>query len=442
MVEEEAGIRAILARRYVALGLYQRAIPQFEAVLQLNRQKGLRGQELLPSLNELADALATDGNFAEAGAVTGEAIDIQEHANGLDDGSIVMTLNLRGSVLAGLGRWDEAEPIFHRAWDMRQQSQGDSRWLADCLVDEGQLRLRHHDLTGNGLMEQALEMYERIFVAQPAAIVGPLRRMARNAAQRGEWIEANQRLTQTQETHCLDIGLARDQLQVINSLLQSKPDDPALLRERSGYYGKMGQFERALDDFARLITLKPADPLAWHQSLPLLLLFNKVDVYQHRRHDALFRFKSTDSVQTIHLIAKSALCFAIEGEDLALANQMAEDAFQSNPAFPFFQQSKGMAEYRAGHLGDAIKWLIKSRDHVYPSRDIIADFYVAMAYFKLGDKNQARSYFDSGVQTWNTFAPKVGSDAIDQFKDWVLCILARDEAEQMITGKPSPPVWP
>ena len=61
----EARVRAMLGRRFAALGFYQKAIPQFRAALDLTRtlNSGSGNPDLATGLNDLSDALVTEANF-------------------------------------------------------------------------------------------------------------------------------------------------------------------------------------------------------------------------------------------------------------------------------------------------------------------------------------------------------------------------------------------
>ena len=55
------------------------------------------------------------------------------------------------------------------------------------------------------------------------------------------------------------------------------------------------------------------------------------------------------------------------------------------PTDAFYWQSKGMAKFRRGDFGEAIKWLDKSRDHPILYRDILGYFYTSLAWAGLSD---------------------------------------------------------
>jgi tetratricopeptide (TPR) repeat protein len=298
--------------------------------------------------------------------------------------------------------------------------------------------LHRGDPRGQILVRDATEMHHRV-AAQPSAMVGPLRRLARGAERRGDWAAADDLFPRALVRQTCDLALMEDRITTINMLLRSKPGDVELLLRRATFYARLAQFDRAAAEFDAIVDLTPDAPDAWHRALPLLLQVKDFPRYRRRRHEALIRFETTVRGGAKHQIAKSALCFPIEGNDLAIAQKLADDALRLGEGDPFFlQQSKGMAEYRAGHFPEAIASLTKSCDHLFAERDILGDFYISMAWSKLGERQRARTAFELGNQLWEAFAPTPGADDMEHFEDWIFCGLARDEAAALLAapGKP------
>jgi hypothetical protein len=71
---------------------------------------------------------------------------------------------------------------------------------------------------------------------------------------------------------------------------------------------------------------------------------------------------------------------------------------------------------------------------VYPTRDIIADFYMAMASAGAGKREDAQAALAAGIHLWQTTAPTPRSGDLEFFEDWILCSLARDEAKKAVAS--------
>jgi len=436
----EAHARESLGRGYTAIGYYQRAISQFRIVVDMERP--FRNVDFANSLNELADALVTDGDIPAAGPYVREASAIEEQSGSAQPETRALTLDLLGSVRAAQDDWGEASQLYTDAYEIRSTIGGESDGLADSIAHQGELRLHRGDASGRVWMEQALRMYRNVIV-EPTALVGPVRRLARAAMKRGDWSEADQLLRGLQlDARFLDRNLLKDILAAVDGQLVAKPSDVPLLLRRADFLGRLGDFASALATYLRVLDLNPNDSAIWHEALPLQLQVNGVDSYRQMRRRALAFASSKSDARTMHRIAKGSLCFSISDDELAAAARMADEALKFRQNDPFYWQTKGMAEYRKGHFPEAIDWLTKSADHVIAYRDVLAEFFIAMALKGSGKPEQARAAYETGMQLWNLLVPKPGVDDLNQFSDWIFCDLARKEAEQVmrdenaVTSKP------
>jgi Flp pilus assembly protein TadD len=57
-----------------------------------------------------------------------------------------------------------------------------------------------------------------------------------------------------------------------------------------------------------------------------------------------------------------------------------------------------VAQYRGGNFKDAISSLQKSRDLRTSEGEYSNPFFLAMAHWRLGDKDEARRWYDKGAQ--------------------------------------------
>jgi tetratricopeptide (TPR) repeat protein len=107
-------------------------------------------------------------------------------------------------------------------------------------------------------------------------------------------------------------------------------------------------------------------------------------------------------------------------------------------ALPFYQDSKALSEYRQGHYAEAVEWAqkplkipgIKVHQHAYA--------VLAMAYWRLGEKDEARAMLAKG----DTLAPPIMpmSIAEDPSNAWLAWLFARiqlDEAAALIQPGPA-----
>jgi tetratricopeptide (TPR) repeat protein len=204
---------------------------------------------------------------------------------------------------------------------------------------------------------------------------------------------------------------------------------------RGGLCARLGRFQEAASDYAKAIDLKPEDANRWHDGIPLLLQIGDIEGYRRRRSQELTRFKDTMKTDLAHCIAKDAFALPIEGEDLHIAQELAERGL-AEPSLGWGAQTKGMAEYRLGHYRQAITYMTESaqvREWAYSKT--IADLMLAMSYKQLGDEANARAALERASQKMDREFPKPGKDDLVGANDWVFCQVLRREAEDLISGK-------
>jgi tetratricopeptide (TPR) repeat protein len=83
--------------------------------------------------------------------------------------------------------------------------------------------------------------------------------------------------------------------------------------------------------------------------------------------------------------------------DPARAVELARKSVENNPKQGTFWNTLGVARYRRGDWRAAIEALEKS-EALEPGKDLaINGFFLAMSHWQLGDKPQARSWYDKAV---------------------------------------------
>ena len=131
-----------------------------------------------------------------------------------------------------------------------------------------------------------------------------------------------------------------------------------------------------------------------------------------------------DSVPAQEIGALEALC------DAALSGA------ESIPPFPWYQMSKGLAEYRAGHIEAAFKWWAQCRGKINGREgNLTVEFLLSMADFKLGRMAEANALCTLTLQEvadWGHNERDAGVNV-----DWYILQIIRREAEALILGKPA-----
>ena len=136
-------------------------------------------------------------------------------------------------------------------------------------------------------------------------------------------------------------------------------------------------------------------------------------------------------------LAQDCLLLPNSGVDLKWVDGLADAAMtsgSSEPALPYFQACKAMANYRLGHFREAVEWAEKAvkSPAVEPQAEAKAFAVAAMANWQLGQQDAARAALASG----DKLAPKLPleRDNLDLGESWVAWIMARislDEATKL-----------
>jgi tetratricopeptide (TPR) repeat protein len=123
------------------------------------------------------------------------------------------------------------------------------------------------------------------------------------------------------------------------------------------------------------------------------------------------------------------------GADQQLIGQLATRAVTSgnrDVGIGYFQACKALSEYRQDHFGEAVEWAgkaLKSSD-VFAQAE--ASAALAMAQWRLGQKEQARGTLSQGNKLVPENSSAHGVDLGDGWLDWVVARILLDEAGQLI----------
>ena len=135
-------------------------------------------------------------------------------------------------------------------------------------------------------------------------------------------------------------------------------------------------------------------------------------------------------------MAKDCLIHAAAGVDLprvATLAELAVTAGKDQPAYPFFQFCKALAEYRQGHFASAAEWARQASGTSFSLVVVEASAVLAMAQHQLQQPEAART---SLIQAESTFASKLpqleSGDIGGDWRDWVIARALLTEAQALI----------
>jgi tetratricopeptide (TPR) repeat protein len=260
--------------------------------------------------------------------------------------------------------------------------------------------------------------------------------------------------------------------------LQDLPlGSPEELLSRGSLYAQDGQWDRARTDFDRATELAPDNATlhyetgtalaaagAWEQTgayfrtyhalgqyivgtawtVPVALYLHDELTYRRQCRQLLERFEHSSTMKEradqlyLALLASDA---AGDPKGLLELTDRCFTEFQQDANLKWTTVIKGMAEYRAGHLVQAVDWLSKANQLAWYGFDRAGiHFFLAMAYHRLNREEEAKAAYQKGLQY---MAEEFGS--ADRYQPgkamwhtWPWCQVLRREAEAVIRNRAKP----
>ncbi|MGA2557097.1 MAG: protein kinase [Verrucomicrobiota bacterium] len=213
----------------------------------------------------------------------------------------------------------------------------------------------------------------------------------------------------------------------------------------TGYLrARSGRFDEAAADLKRMVEADPSEPWGWYVLAPLLIQSGQIAEYQSHCKALLNRFGTTSDPIAGGRAAKACLLYpsAVGPEELKLANKLADNVVASgenSPFLPWYQLTKGLAEYRQGHFASAARWM--ERIQKEPKLDDLpdtcrADTYLvlAMARRQLNQSDEARVALARGLEIVRTKLPKLDSGDLGEWYDVLMTYILMREAKEIAEG--------
>lgn len=221
---------------------------------------------------------------------------------------------------------------------------------------------------------------------------------------------------------------------------RGQPGEAQALFRRGYLYARRARWEPALADYVRGLELAPEDHWQWYTCAAIRLMTGSREDYRRHCQEMLRRFAEASDPTIGERAAKASLIVPDGVADLSLPLRLIEQSVTGNEkhwAYYWFLMSKGIGEYRAGRFAEAVDWLRKGEaGQREPVPRAQARLFLAMAYHKLGRRDEARRTLDEAIRIMDTQLPKeTDGDIGEVLVDWVFCQVARREAEALIEGK-------
>jgi serine/threonine protein kinase/uncharacterized protein HemY len=369
------------------------------------------GQPLVQAeiLKTVGEAYGGIGDYGKAAAHLGRARDLQTRELGPDHPDTLATTHALGRVYLDDGKPREAARLFELVRDSRSETLGPGH--SDTLASMTDLVRCYYGL---GQRQKALALREEIARVRNASLgrehpatLESKSHLANSYAMVGRFGEA---LKLHQET----LALRK------RTLVEDDPATLDSLNNVANCHAALGQYAESLKLHrealeGRRTTLGPDHPDTLQSmnnvAVACAALGRHAEALKlHRETLALRKAKLTpehrDTVQSTNALAWIlATCPDTTLRDPAKALELAKQAVNLAPEQGGYWNTLGAAQYRTGDWKGAVDALTRSMK-LRKGGDAADWFFLAMAHERLGDKEQARKWYDQAVRWTEKNKPK------------------------------------
>jgi eukaryotic-like serine/threonine-protein kinase len=390
------------------------------------RLLGSEDRFVASAIGDVAWSLAGSGKVEEAIALERDALAMQRKLLGDESPDVAKSLNLLGQLLARQGKLEESHALLQAALASQRKLSGDDN--PDSLVT---LRSLGFVLQAEGKFAEAETVHREALVLwrkrgenETPLALSEVDTLARVLIAQKKFGDAKQ---------LLDDELTPE--------LVSQSSSGNLLALRGELNSRRGQWREAAADTALAFDHQPFNRDRYSVLAALLAKTPDRPAYEQFYKRLLATYSNTTNIFVADQVAKSCLFLPPLDADLQTISHLVDLTITLGAgdagAMPYFQDCKALSEYRQGHYTEAIEWAKKPLkiSGIYVHGHSYAT--LAMAYWRLGEKDTARAMLAKG----DTLDPVVmpASIAEDPGNAWMAWLFARiqlDEATALIQPEP------
>jgi tetratricopeptide (TPR) repeat protein len=181
-------------------------------------------------------------------------------------------------------------------------------------------------------------------------------------------------------------------------------DQDAGQRLRRGHsYRALGELDKAEADYNRAVELNPSYWENWYSRGRAYAERGQPDKAQADFAKAS-ELCPKDAGSLNNLAWKLATSADPNERNVSMAVALAKKGIEVDPNSVLLPNTLGVAHYRAGNWNDAVEWLKKSMD-VRKGGDSFDWFFLVMTHWQLGNKDEARKWYDQAIDWMDKNAP-------------------------------------
>ncbi len=428
----EAAVRQTMGQTYFKLGRYDAAGHHFTRARDLRtRHLDPEDPRTLSSTSDLAAALIGQGRMDEAREVTRETLRLRRRALGDSHPDTLHSMGNLGIILAEQGKLEEARRLHEQTLAGQRRLLGPEH--PDTLASMSNLanilqRQRKLD-DALKLQQQSVEVSRRVLGAEDPNTLRFSQNLAGTLAMQRKWDEARELFGNTLAAQRRVLG--DEHSETLNSMHN--------LATLLGELGEVGEarklHEETLAIRRRVFGDVHPDTLRSLNSLTALVL-RQGDLHEGRKLmgqtlEVQRRVHGEEHPNTLmsmnDLAWLLATCPDENWRDAERAVELAEKAVDLAPEQGNFWNTLGVARYRMGDYQAAIDALNKSME-LGSGGSGVDWFFLAMAQWRLGNKEEARRWHEKAIQWTEKHRP--ADEELGRFRAEAAALMERTQSER------------
>jgi serine/threonine protein kinase/tetratricopeptide (TPR) repeat protein len=373
----QAELLKTIGEAYGAIGEYP------EAISHLKRARDLQARELAP---DHADTLATISSLArayldarkleEAALLFEQVRDARTESLGADDPDTLASMNDLARTYFAQGRHKEALALREDIVARRTARLGSDD--PDTIASMSNLA---NSYAAVDRYDKALELHLKMLEWRQTKLSPEHPHTLQSMNNVANCYLALGQLPKALELHMETLRLRRQ------NLGEDKPDTLQSMNNVAYTHSRLDQYAKAIE---------------WYEETL-------------RRRLEKFHIEHPDTLKSMNALAWIlANCPDQELRDTSRAVNLANETVKRASENGDYWNTLGAARYRAGDYRGAVEALKKSMDF-RKGGDASDRFFLAMAHWRLGDKEQARQFYDQAVQ-WTEEKKKTGDEELGRFR--------------------------
>jgi tetratricopeptide (TPR) repeat protein len=427
----EADIRATLGNIYGYQNKFDSAEIQLQRAFELfTKLLGPDHKDTLNALNLLVQTKTLQGKFGEAEPLAHRFVEACRRTQGPDSEATLNSLYVLAMCYSVQGRVGESLPLFQELLERRRRVSGlESN---DTIEAMGGLA-EDYAMLGRSL--DAVQLYEEIVrICRGRSdlqygLAGNLASLGNSYLRAGDLLEG--------------VGIMKEAVEVDRRVWG--PQDPRTLRDMltlNTGYGATGSWESCIV-LCREAVQSTNDLGLWlnltYRGAVAAVLVGDTNAFRDFAGRLLSQFAGTTNADWARMTAEICLLTPDAVPDMQPVFRLAELGLSDEPAYPLGRPlARGMAEYRRGHLDEALRWFEAPRRAAHGPQPSQASYFCAMIHQRLGDGASARADLDQAAQQ---LAAYVRFGLSESWDGYGRIATVRAEAERLILGRTvSPPL--